>query len=170
MFIHQDIRESTLVPLTPYGCLHDYVPFYFAPRSPMLYAIHRNNVDGYTGGQKLIIHLVSSVQKVIKNECAYVFTDGHGIMFFTEFFNRIEDLSKIDWNIMVAKYWGDTNEDGDRKRRRMAEFLVHRSFNWPMIIGIGVINEQIAQKVSDIIDGHTIKYKPQIKVKKDWYY
>ncbi|WP_286171369.1 DarT ssDNA thymidine ADP-ribosyltransferase family protein, partial [Geobacillus sp. LYN3] len=28
----QDRRLTTLVPLPPYGTLHDYVPFYFAPR------------------------------------------------------------------------------------------------------------------------------------------
>ena len=33
----QSRRGRTLVPLG--GTLHDYVPFYFAPRSPMLYRI-----------------------------------------------------------------------------------------------------------------------------------
>ena len=31
------IRKSMQVPLAPYDCVADYVPFYFAPRSPMLY-------------------------------------------------------------------------------------------------------------------------------------
>ncbi|SFE59999.1 protein of unknown function [Alteribacillus iranensis] len=35
----QDRRSSTRVQASPYGMLHDYVPFYFAPKSPMLYAI-----------------------------------------------------------------------------------------------------------------------------------
>lgn len=36
----QDRRASTFVHCGPGGVLHDYVPFYFAPRSPMLYALH----------------------------------------------------------------------------------------------------------------------------------
>ncbi len=43
----QDRRSRTSVPCGPGGCLHDYVPFFFAPRPPMLYAIHRGYVKGY---------------------------------------------------------------------------------------------------------------------------
>ena len=32
----QDKRSRAIVPHPPYGSLHEYVPFYFAPRSPML--------------------------------------------------------------------------------------------------------------------------------------
>lgn len=39
-------RARTLVPVPPGGYLCDYVPFYFAPRSPMLYAISRGRVEG----------------------------------------------------------------------------------------------------------------------------
>jgi hypothetical protein len=37
----------------------DYVPFYFCPRSVMLYVIHRaNHPDlSYRGGQEPIVHL-----------------------------------------------------------------------------------------------------------------
>lgn len=41
----QDRRLTTSVPLPPKGNLHDYVPFYFAPKSPMLYAIYKGRVE-----------------------------------------------------------------------------------------------------------------------------
>ena len=44
---HQTIqirRNNTPVPCMPGGQLHDYVPFYFCRRSPMLYAIHKGNI------------------------------------------------------------------------------------------------------------------------------
>lgn len=37
----QDRRAQTYVPCLPGGNPHDYVPFYFAPCSPMLYAAHK---------------------------------------------------------------------------------------------------------------------------------
>ena len=40
----QDRRSIKSVPCGVGGSLHDYVPFYFAPRSPMLYTIHRGNL------------------------------------------------------------------------------------------------------------------------------
>lgn len=50
----QGRRVNKTVPLPPYGNLHDYVPFYFAPRSPMLYAIlkGRNLLERNTGGSE----------------------------------------------------------------------------------------------------------------------
>ncbi len=40
-------RRGRMVPIGPGGAVSDYVPFYFAPRSPMMYAIHRGNVPTY---------------------------------------------------------------------------------------------------------------------------
>ena len=59
------------------GTLADYVPFYFAPRSPMLYTIHGGNVAGYTEGQKPVVHLVSSVDAAVALGKPWCFTDGH---------------------------------------------------------------------------------------------
>lgn len=147
----QDRRSATNVPLPPFGTLHDYVPFYFSPRSPMLYTINHGNVQGYSGGQREIVHLVSSVKDVVGAGIPFVFTDGHGIMLYTEFYNNLEDLDKIDWNIMKAIYWHDTKEDGDRLRRRQAEFLVHKFFQWSLIHEIGVINQRTARMVQEVL-------------------
>ncbi len=40
-----DRRASTIVPCGPRGNLLDYVAFYFAPRSPVLYTISKGNVE-----------------------------------------------------------------------------------------------------------------------------
>src|ERR1700687_1641277 len=45
----------------------DYVPFYFCPRSVMLYLIYmRNHPDlAYRGGQDPIVHLEANVEEVV---------------------------------------------------------------------------------------------------------
>lgn len=136
----QDRRAHTPVPLAG-GVLHDYVPFYFAPRSPMLYTISRGNVAGFSGGQDSVVHIVSTAQTVRDAGLRFVFTDGHGIMAFTEFFTALSDLDKVDWEIMATDFWADTDDDMDRKRRRQAEFLVHERFPVQLIQQIGVSNQ-----------------------------
>jgi ssDNA thymidine ADP-ribosyltransferase, DarT len=164
----QDRRARIHVPCGRGGVLHDYVPFYFAPRSPMLYTINKGNVTSYTQGQAAIIHLVSDVLEIEIRGLDFVFTDGHAIMTFTDFFDHLHDLEQLDWNIMKSRQWNDTNEDNDRKRRRQAEFLVHNFLHWELIEEIGVMNSTIKVQAENILQNFT--HKPPVIVRKDWYY
>lgn len=162
----QDRRARTRVPCAPCGTLHNYVPFYFAPRSPMLYTISRGNVPGR--GQGSVVHLVSTVEAVVAANLEWVFTDGHGIMGLTEFFNDLADLGRVDWNIMREQYWADTQSDGDRSRRRQAEFLVHKFFPWNLVLGIGVLDDTIKQEVEAAL-GSSL-HRPKARIMPGWYY
>ena len=75
----KDRRASTPVLVSAQGTLADYVPFHFTNRSPMLGAIHMGMIEGYRGGQREVLHLVSSVEKVIGEDCRWCFTDGHAV-------------------------------------------------------------------------------------------
>lgn len=164
----QDRRSSYLVPVEPYGTLHDYVPFYFAPRSPMLYSIKMGNVDGYKEGQSPIIYLVTNPNIIKQKSLPFCFTDGHGIMTFTDYYNELKDLDKIDWDIMKAKYWSDTEQDNDRRRRRMAEFLVYNFVPIDCFIGIGVKNDMYKEKVKELLSEFSLNIS--VKLKSNWYY
>jgi hypothetical protein len=157
-----------MVPCPPGGNLHDYVPFYFAPRSPMLFSIHHGNVEGYEEGQEPVLHLVSSVQSVLDSGVAFVFTDGHAIMDFSGFYNDLERFDQVDWDIMQTRYWADTEEDTDRRRRRQAEFLIHERFPVQCIEGIGVINQNIQGQVAGILEGGA--FQTPVAVRRNWYY
>jgi hypothetical protein len=108
----KDRRTQKQVPCGPGGYVADYVPFYFAPRSLMLFVINRGGVEGYQGGQRPILHLVSRVEAVLEAGLLFTFTDGHAEMDISRFFTGSEDLNKIDWEIMRSHYWSDTLEDG----------------------------------------------------------
>jgi ssDNA thymidine ADP-ribosyltransferase, DarT len=164
----QDRRTNTQVPCGARGSLHDYVPFYFAPRSPMLYAIYRGRVNDYPHGQESIIHLVSQAQSIQQSSCRFVFTDGHGTMRLTQFFDELNDLDKIDWDVMEAKFWNNIGEDMDRSRRRQAEFLVHQFLPWNLVTHIGVINGEVKRQVEQMLQDAT--HRPTVVVRPDWYY
>ena len=132
------VRDRAGRAITAGGVLADYVPFYFANRSPMLYSIHRGNVVGYAGGQAEVIHLVSSVERAVMRDRAWCFTDGHAVEAMTEFLTVTEHLNTIDWDSVRARTWHDTPDFPDRKRRKQAEFLVHGSVPWDWFDRIGV--------------------------------
>lgn len=164
----QDKREKQEVPLPPYGNLHDYVPFFFCPRPPLLYPIKSKIHESFHGDQSSILHLVTSINKVIAQDSQFVFTDGQAIMKFTQFFNDIDDLSALDWLIIKEKYWGNTSDDGDRIRRKQSEFLIKDSVSVHLIKEIGVMNESISNRVKDLIIKNDLN--SEVKVVPEWYY
>src|SRR5262245_53921500 len=163
----QGRRESTPVRAGPGGMLHDYVPFYFAPRSPMLYKIHKDQAL-YADGQRAMIPLVAIVQHVYPSRPC-VFTDGHAIMALSEFFEDLAALDRVDWPVMAGRYWNDTQEAPDRKRRRQAEFLIHKELPWALITEIGVADQRIAAQVSAVLTGGE-SHRPAVSVRPDWYF
>jgi ssDNA thymidine ADP-ribosyltransferase, DarT len=149
--------------------LADYVPFYFAPRSPMLFTISRGNVEGYSDGQRPIVHLVSSVEAISGLASRCCFTDGHADMTISQFSDDLTQLQKmIDWKLMKSRYWNDTSEQPDRKRRRQAEFLVHKFFPWAAVKQIGVYNREVGSEVEYIL--LRAQDRPMLVTEPSWYY
>lgn len=91
----KDRRARKRVPLGQGGTLADYVPFYFGPRSPMLYTINKGNVPGYSDGQSPVLHLVSSVEEIVEAGLPFVFTDGHAEMGYSDFFDDLSSTLAI---------------------------------------------------------------------------
>lgn len=148
--------------------LTDYTPFYFAPRSPMLYAIYKERVEGYAEGQRPVLHLVSSVEDVAREGLLFAYTDGHAVIEVSEFFYDLSDLHRIDWEVIRARYWKDTQDDPDRARRRQAEFLVHPYLPWKLVSEVGTYDARTAELVSCLLT--TVDHRPNVAVRRDWYF
>lgn len=168
---HDHIKQRRMrrrVTVGPGGVLSDYVPFYFSHHSPMLYAIHKGFIADYSGGQSEVVYLVSSVECAQAHSLPFVFTDGHAEIALSCQFTDTADLTELDWTTIRSEQWADTNEDNDSKRRKQAEFLVHRFVPWECIEQIGVIDSETARGVQTLL-GH-LSYSPPVHVRRKWYY
>ena len=96
-----------------------------------------------------------------------MFTDGHAVVQFSEFFSDLRSLARVDLALMKQQYWNDGPDDNDRERRRNAEFLVHSEVPWSLISGIGVINQRVADAVTALLPHGTV---PTVQVRAHWYY
>jgi len=163
----QQQRAMKPVPCRAGGCLHDYVPFYFCRKSPMLYTISRGNVP-CEGGQDALVHMVSTAQAVAQAGLPFVFSDGHGIMAYTEFFDDLDEMRAVDWNVIAARYWHDTPDDGDRKRRRQAEFLVRDRFPLNLLQEIVVRSAAARDHVEALLNQANVAVP--VTVNSAWYY
>ena len=166
---HIKQRRLTQIEVTchPGTMVGDYVPFYFCPRSVMLYAIYIKHSDlSYMEGQENILHLVTTVGKIleIKPE-KWAYSDGNAGAFYTRFYNDITKINEIlDWKAINAVDW----RDPAIKNAKQAEFLVYKKVPWKVFTAIGVFNEKVAKKVLKIIKKSI--HQPQILIKPEWYY
>jgi hypothetical protein len=144
------------------------VPFYFCPRSVMLYMFYmRNHPDiEYRGGQEPILHLIADLRRTVEwaeqNRLRWAFTNSNaGSRYFNDFAS-LSDLDEIDWDAVNAIDWRNCKE------QKQAEFLIEKRFPWELTEGIGVYSFEWVDKVREILtdSGH----KPSVRVENEWYY
>lgn len=134
----------------------------------MLCSIHGGYVEQYRDGQRPVVHLTCSAEAIAAASLAFTFTEGHAEMAYSTFYEDLVDLDKVDWQVVKSKWWNDTIEDMDRKRRRQAEFLVHDFLPWELVTKIGVIDSGMAEQVNEILRSEA--YRPAVVIKGSWYY
>jgi hypothetical protein len=175
----QGRRAGRPVPIPPNGILHDYVPFYFAPRSPMLMTINSGNVPDSPYRQDDIVHLVSNAQVIAVLGLPFVFTDLHAALDYAHFFGALEDLKEIAWDLFYeqpqldgyCQYWASRHapaKHAQRREIRQAEFLVHERLPLAAITQIGVRNENMEARVRAALAG--TNWQPDIVRHPGWYY
>ncbi len=64
----------------------------------------------------------------------------------------------------------DTVDQPDRKRRKQAEFLVHRFLGWNLISGIRVCSDTARARVEDILGRYPKEMARPVRVSERWYY
>jgi len=161
-------REGIVVPMGPGGTLADYVPFYFCPRAPMLYAIYRDQVPGIEGGQSRIAHLELDAEALIAAGLPCFHTDGNAASQPRRFHASADGLLGLSWDVIRSTSWRDTPDDNDRKRRKQAEFLVHDRVDWSFVVRIGVMDAAAAAAARDMLAKQA--HRPVVDIRRDWFY
>lgn len=144
------------------------VPFYFCPRSVLLYINHMGNRPRLQNrqGQRPIVHLEADFHDTVKwanrTSRRWAFTDANAAKQTTNDYKDLAYLDQIQWDVVLCNEWrGKANS-------KMAEFLVEVAFPWSLIRRIGVHDKGIQQTV-DKLTARTV-HKPAVEVRQDWYY
>ena len=144
------------------------VPFYFCPRSVMLYVISQANHPqlSYRGGQGPIIHLEADLRSTVawaeESGLRWAFTLSNAGARYFEDRSDLEQLDEIDWNAVQALDWRRCKEG------KQAEFLIEQRFSWEHVSRIGVLSPQVGHRVTAALQ--TAAYRPPVEVRREWYY
>lgn len=162
-------RRRLPVPAGPGGVVADYVPFYFAPRSPMMYVIDKGRVPQYQGPIYDLVYLVSSIERLHQCGCTLVISDRNasiGIAAFSASPAEWDDL--VDWDVMDLVMWQSTSEYPDRMERRMAECLAHGHVPWAAIDQVVTSTSTHARHVAATLA--SLGIGTPVSVRRDWYF
>ena len=161
-------REERAVPVAPGGSLADYVPFYFWPKSPMLYVIHLgNDQEVIQTPQEEIVYLVSSFEQLQHCGCRFVFTDRHAMLDYANFYTNPGEIDQLRWEIIKSDQWG-RQYGTERREMKQAECLVFKHIPVDVIIGIAVKNDTMFEKVNDLLS--ELDNIPAVKIKSNFYF
>lgn len=168
-------RRQKELYLTCHPGLHvgDCVPFYFGPRSVMLFLIHKRNPDlTYGGGQELVVHLEADLRRAVEwaqqRRLRWAFALSNAGAYYFESRSDIAALSEINWDAVYARTWSGPGVSPSVKEGKQAEFLIESAFPWQLIETIGMYSLKI---LPDIISSlKNVQYRPKIELKPEWYY
>lgn len=111
----------------PASTVSDHVPFYIAPKSPMLYVVQKGH-SSYQGGVTPLVFLGCCLSDIIDSGATWCASDGNAGAAITRFSRDLGTLGDfVDFNLLRQKMWKNTPDDMDRMRRRAAEILVHNA-------------------------------------------
>ena len=146
------------------------VPFYFCPRSVMLFLLARANHPAlaYRGGQAPIVHLVADMRKTVRwaegSGLRWAFTLSNAGATYFEDRCTLGDFGDIDWDAVKATDWRDPTV----KEHKQAEFLVENRFACHLVSRIRVMTEATRRQVVEVLAGSD--HQPRVEVKRSWYY
>ncbi len=154
--------EEIQVDCCPGRFVGDFVPFYYCPRSPMLYVLNKGNTGKSIGSQQTVIHLVSTVAQVMVAVENWAISDGNAGALHTSFYKDLDVLKSLNWASIRATDWrGKTHQ-------KSAEFLALDHVPWKAFHQIGCMNAATQQRVVEILDAS--QHCPSVTVEPTWYY
>lgn len=162
--------EELQVRCHPGTFVGEYVPFYFCPRSIMLYLIYMANHPelAYHGGQEPIVHLEADLIEAVAWADAeprrWAFSLSNAGARYTEFRNSLEDLGDVDWDAVRNRDF----RSSEVKEGKQAEFLMYERFPLGLVRCIGVRSEAVAEQAEEALAG--VEGAPPVVVRPEWYF
>ena len=144
------------------------VPFYFCPRSVMLYVIGQANHPqlSYRGGQDPIVHLEADLRATVawaeEQDLRWAFTLSNAGARYFEDRSDLGHLDEIDWDAVEATDWRQCKEG------KQAEFLIEQRFPWELVSRIGVRSRQVCHRTQAALEA--APHRPPVEIRPAWYY
>lgn len=159
----KELRLKKPVPSVPGTTVGHFVPFYFCPRSEMLFIANQGGTGRPRGCQDTIIHLATHVSRLVALPRDWAFTTTNAAAGYTqEFFRDLSELPRIEWDVMNRVFWMECSDE------RNAEFLVREFVPFSVFERITVRTGATKAAVEQALRAGGLALP--VDVRADWYY
>lgn len=162
-----DKRATHRVPKPPGGFLNDYVPFYFTPFSVMLKNIHSGRSVQRRDNEEILI-LVSSLRHVAKQGLPFLFTDSHAYYQWSNYYDNLDQLGKVDWQLLQRRDFKRDPDDPAKFERYQAEALVHQHCPVSGLLGIVCYTEKMKMSIEQALAQRALALP--VHARSGWYF
>lgn len=144
------------------------VPFYFCPRSVMLYLISRSNHPelSYRGGQEPIVHLEADLYDTVawaeQSGRRWAFTLSNAGSYYFEDRSSLAQLHELDWPSIQTTAWQSCKE------AKQSEFLLEACFPWELVQRVGVYPGDAYQRAKGAMAAAGLR--SNVEIIREWYY
>lgn len=151
------------------GTLADYIPFYFAGHSPMLYAIKTGyQVKQYP--QDEIVFIECDVFRIAGGDCDFCFTDRNAKQSLARYYVELDHIQHLKWDYIQSKIWKNSDQHLKRQDFKQAEFLVKSHLDVNYIDQLWVKNQERKEYLEEIISNLALPIVVNIDVNLHLYY
>lgn len=160
-------RATHRVPIPPGGFLNDYVPFYFTPFSVMLKNIHSGRSVQRRANEEIVI-LVSSLRHIAKQGLPFLFTDSHAYYQWSNYYDNLNQLDKVDWQLLQRRDFKRDPDDPAKFERYQAEALVHQHCPVSGLLGIVCYTEEMKMGIEQALAQRALTLP--VHARSGWYF
>lgn len=120
--------------------LHNTVPVYLKTKTPTFYSPSIKQED-------MVFMVIDAQKLLIDTQIAYAFCDGNAASGDTIFYNDLDSLNKLPWDVLnnINRYW----DYPDGMRKGNAEFLIYPSILLSKIKNFVVFDENAEKKLTE---------------------
>ncbi|VYU50034.1 DUF4433 domain-containing protein [Metakosakonia massiliensis] len=161
-------RAGHPVPVGAGGTLHDYVPFYFTPFSPMLMNIHSGRGGIKQRPNEEIVFIVSSLRSVAAQNLPFAFTDSHAYYNLANYYTDLGSLNQIDWSILQARDFRRDQDDLAKFERYQAEALIWKHCPITLIDGMICYSNDVKIQLDNWLSQRNLSMP--VHARAGWYF
>ncbi len=115
-----------------------------------------------------IVIFVSSLPRISKQGGKFVFTNQHAYPLAAKYFNTLNGLDEIDWDLLNRRDFKHDPDDPAKKERYQAEALIWKYVPIQALLGVCCYSSATKERIGREVERRDLAFN--VAVQPNWYF